>query len=162
MNLRRCIRPHQAHAIQCLQSNSLQTAMQAKLDRAKPDVCVVETGAPDTIRTCDLCLRRATLYPAELRVRCGSFSRLPCYRQCPCEAGVGSVRRCVPSLRQRSHVRIVSGAPGHARRACRTVAARFPRTSSRNTVHFGRGEFPVCKSAMLSGKRTCLPEGNTL
>src|SRR5664279_4466709 len=26
-------------------------------------------GAPDTIRTCDLCLRRATLYPAELRVR---------------------------------------------------------------------------------------------
>jgi hypothetical protein len=26
------------------------------------------TGAPDTIRTCDLCLRRATLYPAELRV----------------------------------------------------------------------------------------------
>jgi hypothetical protein len=29
------------------------------------------TGAPDTIRTCDLCLRRATLYPAELRVRWG-------------------------------------------------------------------------------------------
>src|SRR5258708_4558861 len=28
-------------------------------------------GAPDTIRTCDLCLRRATLYPAELRVRWG-------------------------------------------------------------------------------------------
>ena len=27
------------------------------------------SGAPDTIRTCDLCLRRATLYPAELRVR---------------------------------------------------------------------------------------------
>src|SRR5437016_10794014 len=24
-------------------------------------------GAPDTIRTCDLCLRMATLYPAELR-----------------------------------------------------------------------------------------------
>jgi hypothetical protein len=24
-------------------------------------------GAPDRIRTCDLCLRRATLYPAELR-----------------------------------------------------------------------------------------------
>src|SRR5580658_9957466 len=33
------------------------------------DPPVVETGAPDTIRTCDLCLRRATLYPAELRVR---------------------------------------------------------------------------------------------
>src|SRR5579862_7413024 len=27
------------------------------------------TGGPDTIRTCDLCLRRAALYPAELRVR---------------------------------------------------------------------------------------------
>ena len=25
-------------------------------------------GAPDRIRTCDLCLRRAALYPAELRV----------------------------------------------------------------------------------------------
>src|SRR5881275_2938632 len=28
-----------------------------------------EHGAPDRIRTCDLCLRRAALYPAELRVR---------------------------------------------------------------------------------------------
>ena len=28
-----------------------------------------ENGAPDRIRTCDLCLRRAALYPAELRVR---------------------------------------------------------------------------------------------
>ena len=26
-------------------------------------------GAPETIRTSDLCLRRATLYPAELRAR---------------------------------------------------------------------------------------------
>ena len=40
-----------------------------------------KTGAPDTIRTCDLCLRRATLYPAELRVRWGSFSRLAGPRQ---------------------------------------------------------------------------------
>src|SRR5207237_10363242 len=29
----------------------------------------VESGAPDRIRTCGLCLRRAALYPAELRVR---------------------------------------------------------------------------------------------
>src|SRR3981081_254551 len=43
------------------------------------------TGAPDTIRTCDLCLRRATLYPAELRVRCGAFSRLAGPRQRPCK-----------------------------------------------------------------------------
>src|SRR5262249_14067811 len=28
-------------------------------------------GAPDKIRTCDLCLRRAALYPAELRARGG-------------------------------------------------------------------------------------------
>src|SRR5882757_9695421 len=41
------------------------------------------TGAPDTIRTCDLCLRRATLYPAELRVQWGSFSRLVWHRQRP-------------------------------------------------------------------------------
>ena len=33
-----------------------------------PVLC--RSGAPDTIRTCDLCLRRATLYPAELRVQC--------------------------------------------------------------------------------------------
>src|SRR4051812_8822166 len=33
-----------------------------------------KTGAPDTIRTCDLCLRRATLYPAELRVRAGHLA----------------------------------------------------------------------------------------
>ena len=38
-------------------------------------------GAPDTIRTCDLCLRRATLYPAELRVQRVSFSRLARGRQ---------------------------------------------------------------------------------
>src|SRR5262249_30258399 len=29
---------------------------------------VYGSGAPDRIRTCDLCLRRAALYPAELRV----------------------------------------------------------------------------------------------
>ena len=34
--------------------------------------CAYRSGAPDTIRTCDLCLRRATLYPAELRARMGS------------------------------------------------------------------------------------------
>src|SRR5665213_2045171 len=32
-----------------------------------PNVRLRETGAPETIRTSDLCLRRATLYPAELR-----------------------------------------------------------------------------------------------
>ena len=37
-----------------------------------PDSCLRyrpnQDGAPDRIRTCDLCLRRAALYPAELRV----------------------------------------------------------------------------------------------
>lgn len=33
-------------------------------------------GAPDRIRTCDLCLRRAALYPAELRVRRAGGDRL--------------------------------------------------------------------------------------
>ena len=31
-----------------------------------PAVCLNWSGAPDRIRTCDLCLRRAALYPAEL------------------------------------------------------------------------------------------------
>ena len=40
-----------------------------------------ETGAPETIRTSDLCLRRATLYPAELRARALRYSR-----SCPAAA----------------------------------------------------------------------------
>jgi hypothetical protein len=31
-----------------------------------------KAGAPNRIRTCDLCLRRAALYPAELWVRAQS------------------------------------------------------------------------------------------
>jgi hypothetical protein len=42
---------------------SLATAPRRILER-KPVF-----GAPDRIRICDLCLRRATLYPAELRVQ---------------------------------------------------------------------------------------------
>src|ERR1700736_3349856 len=33
------------------------------------------SGAPDTIRTCDLCLRRVALYPAELRAQCLAVQR---------------------------------------------------------------------------------------
>ncbi len=51
---------------------------------------MVIDGAPDRIRTCGLCLRRAALYPAELRVltavrlakaaaRRQSFPATPCY-----------------------------------------------------------------------------------
>src|SRR5262245_66150121 len=35
------------------------------------------SGAPDKIRTCDLCLRRAALYPAELRARVAVFIAEP-------------------------------------------------------------------------------------
>jgi hypothetical protein len=36
---------------------------------------VSRNGAPDTIRTCDLCLRRMALYPAELRAQCLAVQR---------------------------------------------------------------------------------------
>jgi hypothetical protein len=39
-------------------------------------------GAPDRIRTCDLCLRRATLYPAELRVLSTERSQSRAPKQC--------------------------------------------------------------------------------
>jgi Shikimate dehydrogenase substrate binding domain len=38
--------------------------------RQTPFARSMSGGGPDTIRTCDLCLRRAALYPAELRVLC--------------------------------------------------------------------------------------------
>src|SRR5438445_9607039 len=38
-------------------------------------------GAPDRIRTCGLCLRRAALYPAELRVREGRLALVARVRQ---------------------------------------------------------------------------------
>src|ERR1700722_1136288 len=41
------------------------------------------TGAPETIRTSDLCLRRATLYPAELRAPVRLNRRKPRQRQRP-------------------------------------------------------------------------------
>src|SRR5206468_1275907 len=34
-----------------------------------------QAGAPERIRTCDLCLRRAALYPAELRVPFACIAR---------------------------------------------------------------------------------------
>jgi hypothetical protein len=43
----------------------------ADLRRKKRD------GAPDRIRTCDLCLRRAALYPAELRVLFRILNAIP-------------------------------------------------------------------------------------
>ena len=53
-------------------------------------------------------LRRATLYPAELRVRGVHLADWRCVGNGP--AGAGEGLRARPE-RQRSHVRIVSGAP---------------------------------------------------
>ncbi len=55
-------------------------------------------GAPDRIRTCDLCLRRAALYPAELRAPTGSLNyrfRTPngSYRMTPGVQPTGSFRK---------------------------------------------------------------------
>jgi hypothetical protein len=86
----------------------------ALLDRAYRVVKQRKTGAPDTIRTCDLCLRRATLYPAELRVRGGSFSRSAGDRQRPAWAGIeqnGRVGERDALFRRRSRVRTVSDVP---------------------------------------------------
>ena len=41
----------------------------------------MENGAPIRIRTCDLRLRRATLYPAELRVHTVREVLTPCLRE---------------------------------------------------------------------------------
>ena len=46
--------------------------------RCKAGCEAAAAGAPDRIRTCGLCLRRAALYPAELRVRA-----LPLKREAP-------------------------------------------------------------------------------
>src|SRR5262249_21401634 len=57
------------------------------------------SGAPDRIRTCDLCLRRATLYPAELRAPRGAVdSGWPAERQRPkAFAGVAAVLTSGPA-----------------------------------------------------------------
>jgi hypothetical protein len=80
-----------------------------------------DRGAPDRIRTCDLCLRRAALYPAELRVQRSALCPIPDWhgvRQWP--ALTGSFWRCRhESCRVRSlpgpagrQVRAGSGLPG--------------------------------------------------
>ena len=45
---------------------------EAKIENAPIKGAVSISGAPGRIRTCDPCLRRAVLYPAELRARCGT------------------------------------------------------------------------------------------
>jgi hypothetical protein len=68
-------------------------------------------SAPDRIRTCDLCLRRAALYPAELRARkrtnsSRNLQRFPRARKavpaCPVAFGSGGRRLIPPSNGARS------------------------------------------------------------
>ena len=47
--------------------NLWEKSQRCERSRQKTNDINILYGAPDTIRTCDLCLRRATLYPAELR-----------------------------------------------------------------------------------------------
>src|SRR5271170_4422068 len=50
----------------CAKNDSWLSSRKPRL--AKVPISFKKNGAPDRIRTCDLCLRRAALYPAELRV----------------------------------------------------------------------------------------------
>ncbi len=52
-------------------SRARSSPMKAQKRQVLACPVLYRSGAPDTIRTCDLCLRRATLYPAELRVHRG-------------------------------------------------------------------------------------------
>jgi hypothetical protein len=90
----------------CVQRTGIPIAPDAPLtvcpDRAACDVLWVdpgETGAPDRIRTCDPCLRRAVLYPAELRAR----GRPP-----------GKGGRIIASQYCGVHLRPAKRRPGHA------------------------------------------------
>src|SRR5213080_4132697 len=55
------------HALRALAPSIVASAHMPKFDRMRMSV-TKRDGAPDRIRTCGLRLRRATLYPAELRV----------------------------------------------------------------------------------------------
>src|SRR5580698_1468503 len=57
------------------------------------NLLIVLAGAPEGIRTPDLCLRRAALYPAELRARGGLDSATPILLQRPELAAIRRVRR---------------------------------------------------------------------
>jgi len=58
----------------------------------------VNFGAPDTIRTCGLRLRRATLYPAELRGASAAYAVLTRI-SCECEATSSALASlCIPDL----------------------------------------------------------------
>ena len=74
---------------------------QASLIRSPSRSKVIEgIGAPDRIRTCDLCLRRATLYPTELRVL-GSREPRPNAPNCNAAAIEPNIRSQKPEINTR-------------------------------------------------------------
>ena len=97
----------------------LESQVRAHISRCK----IRKLAHPTRFRTCDLCLRRATLYPAELRVRGGSFSRLAGQGQRPVGGwgGIGA-----GPLRQRSHVRNRVGCARKARAGRAGTVAGHP------------------------------------
>src|SRR5262249_47299631 len=71
---------------------------QVSLVRARTEGQLVgKAGAPDRIRTCDLCLRRATLYPTELRVL-GSREPRPNAPNCNAAAIEPNIRSQKPEI----------------------------------------------------------------
>src|SRR6202022_4636379 len=73
---------------------------------------LLRNGAPDTIRTCDLCLRRATLYPAELRVRRVHLADWPGVGNGPIRGWLGEEQG--------------PKGKGHTFESCRTPGKRVP------------------------------------
>jgi hypothetical protein len=93
-------------ARQCRPTEKPQTGARAQFETS------IKQGILRPRRRNSLQLRRATLYPAELRVLERPFSRLAGRRQRLAGAGFGengSVGVRVPSFRRRSHVRSVPG-----------------------------------------------------
>ena len=60
--------PPQSGTPQVAISQLSKRYLRAGLRCTNEDYTIENLGGPDTIRTCDLRLRRATLYPTELRV----------------------------------------------------------------------------------------------
>ncbi len=107
--------------LQCCEGRAARNARHRLTIRSAPLVQLrKEIGGPDTIRTCDLCLRRATLYPAELRVPTGCLARPNRMRKPPLseapDHGFTSYRRLpgVPGMARRRHNRIPRHIAPHA------------------------------------------------
>jgi hypothetical protein len=86
-----------------LRCSSMNDRCRDSCDFQKWRFSAVLSGAPDKIRTCDLCLRRAALYPAELRVQQGAFSVKPGAREPRHAEMSNSALSRLPSRRSEGH-----------------------------------------------------------